>query len=321
MDDDEIAELFHVLGLKSNASLEDVRKAYKLSAQAWHPDKFAEGSDMQKAAQERFIAVDNAKKKLEEFFEKNPEGLPEPKAQESKTATGNAPSTDEYIDWQEWEKGQATNFDDSVMSWMAKRNKTELDQNTQHERNVRSTQASWAKGMIMTLLVLIAVGRSCTGTGLVDGVTPERKMEREVLVEGWKYELQTHGTANGAVPLSDDEINQKWTQKTLDLKKKWEAENQEMALGYYLFYAFIGAYLFLLFAPPGRKFIGNWVESGQLNWGELKLETKAAAEKLATQAKDAGIKGAQAANDAAKKMKEQMDNSSKSTIEDDSEKS
>ena len=56
-----IFDHYRVLGLQASASTADIAKAYKVAALKWHPDKWASGSDAEKAlAEERFKEANNA---------------------------------------------------------------------------------------------------------------------------------------------------------------------------------------------------------------------------------------------------------------------
>ena len=49
---DKIARFYKILGLNSNASLKEVKQAYRALLKKWHPDLFYDNPEKQKKAQE-----------------------------------------------------------------------------------------------------------------------------------------------------------------------------------------------------------------------------------------------------------------------------
>ncbi|WP_254565713.1 DnaJ domain-containing protein [Oscillatoria sp. HE19RPO] len=49
---DKIARFYKILGLNSNASLKEVKQAYRALLKKWHPDLFYDNPEQQKKAQE-----------------------------------------------------------------------------------------------------------------------------------------------------------------------------------------------------------------------------------------------------------------------------
>ena len=71
----EIYQCYKLLGLKSNATLEDVNKAYKALALQWHPDRIPrENAQLQLQAQEKLKEINHARdsvRKAAELKESN----------------------------------------------------------------------------------------------------------------------------------------------------------------------------------------------------------------------------------------------------------
>ena len=56
--------IFRVLGLPVNASLEEVREAYKDLVKVWHPDRFANHPRLSAKAEEKLKEINNAYERL-----------------------------------------------------------------------------------------------------------------------------------------------------------------------------------------------------------------------------------------------------------------
>jgi preprotein translocase subunit Sec63 len=55
-----IAEAFRILELDEDASFTEVKQAYRLLVKVWHPDRFTEDIDLQKAAEAKLKEVNLA---------------------------------------------------------------------------------------------------------------------------------------------------------------------------------------------------------------------------------------------------------------------
>ncbi|MFN5817545.1 MAG: DnaJ domain-containing protein, partial [Pseudanabaena sp.] len=66
----EIAQCYQLFGLTSNATLEDVNKAYKALAMQWHPDRIPrENVQLQLQAQEKLKEINYARDSLRKAAE------------------------------------------------------------------------------------------------------------------------------------------------------------------------------------------------------------------------------------------------------------
>lgn len=63
-----VKEACLVLGLTEDATLEDVKRAYKEESNAWHPDRFTAGTKMHDRAQEKLKRLNEARTVLEEHL-------------------------------------------------------------------------------------------------------------------------------------------------------------------------------------------------------------------------------------------------------------
>lgn len=68
---DDCSECFRILQLKPGASPDEVKRAYREMAKAWHPDQFADDSGLQNKARERLRDIDRAYDRLQEYFRSN----------------------------------------------------------------------------------------------------------------------------------------------------------------------------------------------------------------------------------------------------------
>ncbi len=64
----KILHSFRILELEPDASLDQVKKAWRQLAKVWHPDLFPNNSELQHKAQEKLKAINNAYEILEEYF-------------------------------------------------------------------------------------------------------------------------------------------------------------------------------------------------------------------------------------------------------------
>jgi len=65
---DDITKYFEILGLKPEASLEEVKEAYRDLVKVWHPDRFAHDPKLQAKAQEKLKEINEAYQKIQDFL-------------------------------------------------------------------------------------------------------------------------------------------------------------------------------------------------------------------------------------------------------------
>lgn len=61
------AECYKILKVKPDCSWEELRKAYKLQIQKWHPDRFEDGSAEKQAADEKIRYINSAYQQLSDY--------------------------------------------------------------------------------------------------------------------------------------------------------------------------------------------------------------------------------------------------------------
>jgi preprotein translocase subunit Sec63 len=65
---DKISRCIEILGLKPNASQEEVNQAYRDLAKVWHPDRFAGSPRLQKKAEEKLKEINAAYEYIKSFY-------------------------------------------------------------------------------------------------------------------------------------------------------------------------------------------------------------------------------------------------------------
>jgi DnaJ-domain-containing protein 1 len=67
---DKISRCIEILGLKPNASHEEVTQAYRDLANVWHPDRFVGNPRLQKKAEEKLKEINAAYEYIKSFYRK-----------------------------------------------------------------------------------------------------------------------------------------------------------------------------------------------------------------------------------------------------------
>jgi len=65
---DDIDRYYEILELKSGASLEELKRAYRDLVRVWHPDRFSHDTRLQQKAQEKLKEINEAYETLEAFL-------------------------------------------------------------------------------------------------------------------------------------------------------------------------------------------------------------------------------------------------------------
>jgi len=65
---DKISRCIEILGLKPNASHEEVNQAYRDLANVWHPDRFVGNPRLQKKAEEKLKEINAAYEYVKSFY-------------------------------------------------------------------------------------------------------------------------------------------------------------------------------------------------------------------------------------------------------------
>ena len=67
---EKISRCIEILGLKPNASQEEVNQAYRDLANVWHPDRFVGNPRLQKKAEEKLKEINAAYEYIKSFYRK-----------------------------------------------------------------------------------------------------------------------------------------------------------------------------------------------------------------------------------------------------------
>ena len=154
---DELTQCFGMLGLNPGATIAQAKEAYRNSLQAFHPDKFPEGSSSQKWAANRLIVVKDAYEKLQEFFK--PTGEP-PGGWPGKAKAGaDAGSEDGSMDWQAWETQQQGSFSEEVKAWEKRQTERETVKLDGHGKIQRSKMLTFGKCAVGAILAMLWMGK------------------------------------------------------------------------------------------------------------------------------------------------------------------
>ena len=65
---DKISRCIEILGLKPDASQEEVNQAYRDLANVWHPDRFVGNPRLQKKAEEKLKEINAAYEYIKSFY-------------------------------------------------------------------------------------------------------------------------------------------------------------------------------------------------------------------------------------------------------------
>lgn len=72
---DDIRKYFEVLGIKPNASIEEIKQAYKDLVKVWHPDRFVNDPRFQRKAEEKLKEINEAYQKIQDYLNDSEEPL------------------------------------------------------------------------------------------------------------------------------------------------------------------------------------------------------------------------------------------------------
>lgn len=68
-----VKECYRILNIESGCDWKQLRKAYKIQIQKWHPDRFEEGSEKKQAADDKIKHINAAFQQLSEYYKKHGE--------------------------------------------------------------------------------------------------------------------------------------------------------------------------------------------------------------------------------------------------------
>lgn len=159
MADEAIDYYFHILGLPSTASLDDVIKAHKFFVQVLHPDIVAQKPDLKEWANKRMTECNTARDKIKDWFEAGCPRGSKPSGQK----TASSPDRSTAPDWTVWEDTQRQDWQESVKDWEEAERQRQIYVQLEREKNHRSQIVNLLRGTLQTFVVLMWAGVACGG--------------------------------------------------------------------------------------------------------------------------------------------------------------
>lgn len=308
MEFEQFKNYLNLLGLAPGATLEQVKEAYKLSLQVFHPDKHPAGSASQKWASERLLVIKDAYEKLKEFYKENPAGeLPGgwPGTGADPKSKGNAGEADGgSMDWQTWESEQQGSFAEEVKAWEERQKARQEVKLDEHGKIRRRKALTFTKFAVAGILACLWLGK-CTNNQWENA---SRAQEAADWKARWEYQLETGGTASSAYGQDPQAIAAKAEEEAKRMTDRWGQQDLERNAGVVFLWVLTGGSAWLWFAARPKAVFANWVETGKLDTSELKAAAKDAAMQAKAKAEVAARKTVEAAEklkvEAAKRMEE-----------------
>lgn len=261
----EIEAYFRVLGLEPGASADAVKEAYRHYLQAFHPDKYPPDSAGQKWASEKLIQVKEANEKLVEFFRQYPDGQPpggwstKPQGatfRSDQSSGSSESSSEESVDWKEWEKRQTSTFDNELKDWEQREQKRQQETHKSKSYEDRKKVVLIGKIALASIVAALWIGR---GTN-----SAQESYTRQLEANSWReraiYDAQTRGTSYSPYALSPDQIRQRNEGSAKDMTDRWKAQDVDKRESMFFLIALTGGAIWLFVGKKPKAFIENWVE-------------------------------------------------------------
>lgn len=286
MEFEQFRNNLHLLGLEPGATLEQVKEAFKHSLHAFHPDKYEAGSSSQKWAADRLILVKDAYEKLQAFFKENPAGEPPGGWPGAEQKTKSSQGAGDSMDWQAWETDQQGTFADELKAYEARQKDLEAEKSIGYAKQQRKTLLGYAKTCSLAILFIFFMGRGCSGAG--------KQIGREAEDYAWQ----------GKYPSAEMQATPEAQREKEAIMRRWESEDISRKCGEILFFAMVGGWCWVVFAPRPKRVLNDWADTGIFNWSEMRSALEDAAAKTKTAAEIAARKTVEAAE----KLKQKADN-------------
>ena len=265
---EDIEAYFRVLGLEPGAPLAAVKEEYRNSVQAFHTDKFPEGSSSQKWAKEKFIQINNAYEAIKDWYKDNPSGEPpdgwpskrKPGGQGAAAAAGEGGGSADSTDWQAWEKKNEGGFTEEVRSWEQREQERQKTEKETRERANRAKLVTLGKHGLAICLFLLWMGRGCSSTGSHIG----RDTEDKAWQDKWDYILQTHGTSLGPYPMSDEDIKRRANEEKVLIAKKWQDQDTDRGISQLFMLVLSGGCIWLYVGKKPKVYLEKFINEGKI---------------------------------------------------------
>ena len=264
MNFDDVEAAFRVLGLEPGAPADDVKAAYKFGLQAYHPDKYPEGSSSQKMATEKLIALKDANELLLKFHLECPTGEPpggwktasnKQKAAAEDGKAGSAASSDESVDWALWEKQQEGNFQSELGAWETREAARQTDVKAGHGRDQRQKLVTYGKVALVIIVLCLWSGKFSNNVY----ENANRRMQAEAWKEKAIYRAQTLDAAQG-YRITPGQALEQANGEAGDLKSQWQDEDRQRTVGLFFLFVLTGGVVWLFRSKGAKAFLEGWVE-------------------------------------------------------------
>lgn len=289
MNIEEIEAAYRVLGLEPGAPEKEVKEAFKHHVQAFHPDRFQAGSSGQKWASEMLVKVNQSNDVLKAFFKESPSGEPaggwsKKKTDQSEEASGAADHGDS-MDWQSWRKSREDDLVDDLAHWMSARETQDAGRQKQQGREQRKTQLSLVKYFSMVIVVALFLGRGCSGA------STQQMFATEIGLWQIRYSAVLQADDTIVYQPGTSEWEKKQAKEELDkIGATYQGKVIERQVGQALFFAFVGAWIWIFFFRRPKVVMDNWIETGIFSLNDLGTAAKDAAVEMKKTAQNAAIK-------------------------------
>jgi len=264
LDFDEVEAAFRVLGLEPGAAADDVKVAYKFGLQAYHPDKYPEGSSSQRMAAEKLMALKDANELVQKFYEACPTGSPpngwrsatsNNRAQGDSTANNSGQASGESVDWTAWEKQQEGSFASELGAWEKREAARQTDVKEGFGREQRRKVVTYGKFALVIICLCLWSGKFSNNTY----ENASRRMEANAWKEKSMYRAQTLNAATG-YRITPQQALEQANGEADDMKARWRDEDGQRTMGLIFLFALSAGIVWLFRSQKAKTFLDAWVD-------------------------------------------------------------
>lgn len=228
----EVESALRLFNATFGTPFEDVKKEYKNLAQVFHPDKYEAGSDRQKWASDKLVALNGAYALLKEFYAQYPDGPPENWRETNATSEASHDeqepvSGDEYFDWQQWQESDRRTADSSYpkeAQWQAEQSARQADLSAQDKKMNRDKLFFYGKIAALVFIACIWFGR----IGAMEATKVMAANEQQAIVEQQAYEQARQGSNIDGFTWSQSDLEARHRDQFDELRQKNEKRSVDM---------------------------------------------------------------------------------------------